>query len=228
MRDMAAGFAAERMAPHAVDWDQDKLFPVDVMREAAAARHGRHLCSRGFRRLGADAARCGADLRGVGDGLPDDRGLHLIHNMAAWMIDAFGNDAQRRNGCRAVHHGIAGELLPDRAGLRFGRGGAAHPRGARRRPYVLDGEKQFISGAGKGDLYVVMVRTGKTGPAASRRCGRGRYAGTLVRRERSKMGWNAQPTRAVIFEKARVPVANGSATRASASRSPWRASTAAG
>src|ERR671936_2760417 len=30
--------------------------------------------------------------------------------------------------------------------------------------YVLNGQKQFISGAGGGDLYVVMVRTGGEGP----------------------------------------------------------------
>ena len=36
VRDMARDFAAEKIAPHAVRWDEEKHFPVDVMREAAA------------------------------------------------------------------------------------------------------------------------------------------------------------------------------------------------
>ena len=35
VRDMARDFAAETIAPHAVRWDEEKHFPVDVMREAA-------------------------------------------------------------------------------------------------------------------------------------------------------------------------------------------------
>ena len=29
-RDTARSFAAERMAPHAADWDREKIFPTDV------------------------------------------------------------------------------------------------------------------------------------------------------------------------------------------------------
>ena len=36
IRDMARAFAAEKIAPHALDWDERKHFPLDVMREAAA------------------------------------------------------------------------------------------------------------------------------------------------------------------------------------------------
>src|SRR5258705_4435124 len=35
VRDMARDFAAEKIAPHAVRCDEEKHFPVDVMREAA-------------------------------------------------------------------------------------------------------------------------------------------------------------------------------------------------
>ena len=71
---------------------------------------------------------------------------------------------------------------------------------------MLDGVKQFISGAGAVDVYVVMARTGDPGP-------RGISAFVVARRRRGlsfganeqKMGWNAQPTRQVIFEGVRVP-----------------------
>ncbi|MGR4864799.1 acyl-CoA dehydrogenase family protein, partial [Caulobacter sp. LARHSG274] len=34
--EMASGFAAERLAPHAAHWDETKHFPVEALREAAA------------------------------------------------------------------------------------------------------------------------------------------------------------------------------------------------
>jgi alkylation response protein AidB-like acyl-CoA dehydrogenase len=75
--------------------------------------------------------------------------------------------------------------------------------------YVLDGQKQFISGAGAGDIYVVMVRTGGDGPKGiSTLIVPGDMPGLTLGANEAKMGWNAQPTRAVIFEGARVPVAN--------------------
>ena len=33
---MASSFAAEKLAPKAIEWDQKKYFPINVMREAAA------------------------------------------------------------------------------------------------------------------------------------------------------------------------------------------------
>ena len=40
VRDMARAFAAEKIAPHALEWDETKHFPVDVMREAASLGMG--------------------------------------------------------------------------------------------------------------------------------------------------------------------------------------------
>ena len=75
--------------------------------------------------------------------------------------------------------------------------------------YVLNGQKQFISGAGQSDLYVVMVRTGSDGPGGiSTIVVEAGTPGLSFGANERKMGWNAQPTRAVIFENARAPVAN--------------------
>ena len=40
VRDMARDFAAEKIAPHALRWDEEKHFPVEVMREAAGLGMG--------------------------------------------------------------------------------------------------------------------------------------------------------------------------------------------
>jgi alkylation response protein AidB-like acyl-CoA dehydrogenase len=75
--------------------------------------------------------------------------------------------------------------------------------------YVLDGVKQFISGAGASDVYVVMARTGgpeKPGPRGiSAFVVEKGTAGLSFGALEEKMGWHAQPTAQVILEGVRVP-----------------------
>ena len=75
--------------------------------------------------------------------------------------------------------------------------------------YILNGTKQFISGAGAADFYFIFARTGDDGPKgisafAVMKDTPGLSFGALER----KMGWNAQPTRQVIMDNVRVPAAN--------------------
>jgi alkylation response protein AidB-like acyl-CoA dehydrogenase len=126
------------------------------------------------------------------------------------MIDAYGSDEQRRKWLAKL---CAMDLLASYCLTEPGTGSdaaALRTRAVRNGDhYVLNGQKQFISGAGESDIYVAMVRTGDDGP--------GGISTLVVERDtpgvsfganERKMGWNAQPTRAVIFENARVPVAN--------------------
>jgi alkylation response protein AidB-like acyl-CoA dehydrogenase len=130
--------------------------------------------------------------------------------MASWMIDAYGNDTQRHKWLPRL---CTMELLASYCLTEPGSGSdaaALRTRAVRDGDhYVLNGQKQFISGAGKGDLYVVMVRTGADGPGGiSTLVVEGDTPGLSYGANERKMGWNAQPTRAVIFENARVPVVN--------------------
>ena len=134
-----------------------------------------------------------------------------IHNMCAWMIDTWGTEEQRRKWLPDLMKmdRIASYCLTEPGS---GSDAAALRTRARRDgdDYVLDGQKQFISGAGNDhDFYVVMVRTGEDGPAGiSTLVVEGGTPGLSFGANERKMGWNAQPTRAVIFENCRVPVAN--------------------
>src|SRR5258706_5239370 len=130
--------------------------------------------------------------------------------MASWMSDAYGNDAQRKKWLPKL---CSMELLASYCLTEPGSGSDAAALRTRAvldgDHYVLNGQKQFISGAGKGDLYVVMVRTGDDGPGGiSTLVIEGDTPGLSFGANERKMGWNAQPTRAVIFEDARVPVGN--------------------
>src|SRR4051794_32667215 len=210
VRDMARAFAADKLAPHALRWDEEKFFPVDTMREAAALGIGGIYIRDDVG--GSGMSRCDAALifEALATGCPTVSAFISIHNMASWMIDAYGSDAQRRHWLPKL---CSMELLASYCLTEPGSGSdaaALRTRAVRDGDtYVLNGQKQFISGAGKGDLYVVMVRTGQDGPGGiSTLVVEGDTPGVSYGINKRKMGWNAQPTRAVIFENARVPVAN--------------------
>ncbi|MBX3175712.1 MAG: acyl-CoA dehydrogenase family protein, partial [Gemmatimonadaceae bacterium] len=75
--------------------------------------------------------------------------------------------------------------------------------------YVLNGAKQFISGAGASDIYVVMARTGDDGPKGISTFVVPKDApGLSFGAVENKMGWHMQPTRQVIFEDCKVPAEN--------------------
>ena len=210
VRDMARDFAAEKIAPHAIRWDEEKHFPVDVMREAATLGIGGIYIRDDVG--GSALTRFDAALifEALAQGCPTVSAFISIHNMAAWMIDAYGNDTQRKKWLPKL---CTMEYLASYCLTEPGSGSdaaALRTRAVRDGDhYVLNGQKQFISGAGKGDVYVVMVRTGEGGPGGiSTLVIEGDTPGLSLGVNERKMGWNAQPTRAVIFENARVPVAN--------------------
>ena len=210
VREVARTFAADVFAPHALAWDETKHFPVAEMRQAAAlGMGGVYICpdvgGSGLSRL--DAALI---FEALATGCPTVSAYMSIHNMAAWMIDAYGSDEQRQQWLPKL---CTMELLASYCLTEPGAGSDAAALTTRANrdgdTYVLNGQKQFISGAGAGDLYVVMVRTGGQGPAGiSTLVVPGDAPGLTLGPNERKMGWNAQPTRAVVFQDARVPVAN--------------------
>jgi len=210
IRDMARDFAAERLAPKAVEWDQEKHFPVDVLREAAALGMGGVYVRDDVGGSGLSRLDAALIFEALASGCPSIAAYISIHNMSSWMIDAYGSDEQRRQWLPKL---CTMELLASYCLTEPGSGSdaaALRTRAVRDGDvYVLNGQKQFISGAGAGDIYVVMVRTGGEGPSGiSTLVVPGDTPGLSLGANERKMGWNAQPTRAVIFENARVPVAN--------------------
>jgi len=75
--------------------------------------------------------------------------------------------------------------------------------------YVVNGTKAFISGGGRADVYVCMVRTGGPGPAGITCLVVERDTpGLTFGAQEKKLGWHSQPTAMVMFEDCRVPIAN--------------------
>ena len=210
VRQMALDFAAAELAPHALEWDQKRHFPVDTLRKAAAL--GLSAIYVREAQGGAGLSRLDAALifEALATGCPTVAAYLSIHNMVAWMVDVFGNDSQRTAFLPKL---VSMEHLASYALTEPGSGSDASALATRARRegghYVLNGQKQFISGAGATDVCVVMVRTGEQGPPGiSALLVPMDTPGLSFGANEIKMGWNAQPTRAMMFDNARVPAAN--------------------
>ncbi|MDT5009601.1 MAG: hypothetical protein QOH57_1218 [Mycobacterium sp.] len=205
--ETAAAFAAKRLAPHALDWDITHHFPVDALRESAELGMAAIYCSEdvggsGLRRL--DAVRIFEQLA-MAD--PTTAAFLSIHNMCAWMVDRYGTQEQRKAWVPrlASMETIASYCLTEPSA---GSDASALRTKAVRdgSDFVLDGVKQFISGAGSSDMYVVMARTGADGPRGiSAFLVEKGSTGLSFGAQEQKMGWHAQPTAQVIMEGVRVP-----------------------
>ena len=207
---MVRDFANEALAPHAAKWDETKHFPVDVLREAGALGMGGIYVQEEFGGSGLTRSDAVLIFEELAKADPTIAAYISIHNMVVWMIDSFGNDEQR---AQWVPQLASMEALGSYCLTEPGAGSdaaALSTRAARDgEEYVLNGVKQFISGAGSSSYYIVMARTADTG-------NRGITAivvpsdtpGLSFGPNEKKMGWNAQPTRQVIFDNVRVPIAN--------------------
>jgi alkylation response protein AidB-like acyl-CoA dehydrogenase len=210
IQETALAFAKERIAPHAAEWDETAHFPVDVIRDTAAL---------GMATIYVPAEQGGSGLtrmdgalimEALAYGCPAIAGYISIHNMVAWMLAKYGSPEQ------------VAEWMPKLASMEWlssycltepgaGSDAAALKTTARRvgDHYILNGSKQFISGAGSTDFYFVFARSGDEGPG-----GVSAFAvmkdtpGLSFGANEKKMGWNAQPTRQVIFEDCKVPAAS--------------------
>jgi alkylation response protein AidB-like acyl-CoA dehydrogenase len=207
--EAAAEFAEKRIAPNALAWDATKHFPLEVLREAAEMGMAAMYCSEdvggsGLRRL--DAVRIFEQIAAAD---PSTAAFLSIHNMCAWMIDRYGTQEQRKAWIPrlASMEAVASYCLTEPSS---GSDAAALRTKAVRdgSDYVLDGVKQFISGAGSSDVYVVMARTGAEGPRGiSAFVIENGAPGLSFGAQEHKMGWNGQPTAQVIMEGVRVPAA---------------------
>lgn len=210
IRETARQFAQRAFIPNAARWDEEAIFPRAALREAAAlGLAGIYVREdeggSGLTRL--DAALVFEELA---YGCVSTAAYLTIHNMASWMIDRFGDEAQRRRflpRLMTMAHCASYCLTEPGSGSDAASLAARAVRDGDH--YVLDGAKAFISGAGESDLYVAMLRTGAPG-AGGISCivVEKETPGLAFGRKERKLGWNSQPTAAVIFENCRVPVAN--------------------
>ncbi|WP_373473410.1 acyl-CoA dehydrogenase family protein [Sphingorhabdus lacus] len=210
IQDMARKFTADAITPFAAEWDEKSHYPVDVWKAAGQLGFGAIYVSEESGGTGLGRLEAALIMEAMAYGCPSTSAFISIHNMAAWMIDCFGSAE------------LKARFLPDLIGMDkiasycltepgSGSDAAALKTTARLDGdhYVLNGTKQFISGAGYNDVYVVMVRTGDNGAKGISCLVVEKDApGLSFGAPEKKLGWNSSPTAQVIFEDCRVPVAN--------------------
>ncbi|KAL6072407.1 Isobutyryl-CoA dehydrogenase, mitochondrial [Balamuthia mandrillaris] len=208
---VALDFATKEMLPHAEKWDEEEIFPVEVLKQLASLGFAGIYTRDDVGGSGLSRLDAAVVFEALSTACPSTTAYLSIHNMCSWVIDAFGNDEQRRN------------YLPSLTSLeRFSsycltEPGAGSDAAALKTTaikeggdYVLNGSKAFISGGGASDVYLVMARTGKDAGPAGISCilVEKDAPGLSFGKKEKKLGWNSQPTRAVIFENCRVPQRN--------------------
>ena len=210
IQEAARQFAEAELAPHSARWDEEKHFPVDVMKSAAEMGFCGIYTGEEHGGLALGRVEAAVIFEELSRGDVATAAFVSIHNMATWMVDSFGSNELRT---RFVPGLVAMQKMASYCLTEPGSGSdAAALRTTAVRDgdhYVLNGSKAFISGAGASDVYVVMMRTGGEGPKGiSAIVVEKDTPGLSFGANEKKMGWNAQPTAVVSFDDCRVPVGN--------------------
>ncbi|WP_017979950.1 acyl-CoA dehydrogenase family protein [Sphingomonas melonis] len=210
IQDLARRFTADRITPFAAEWDETHHYPVDVWKAAGDLGFGSIYVSEESGGIALGRLEAALIMEAMAYGCPATSAFISIHNMAAWMIDRFGSAELK---ARFLPDLVSMEKIASYCLTEPGSGSdaAALKTSARRDgdDFVLNGTKQFISGAGYNDVYVVMVRTGEEkSRGISALVVEKDTPGLSFGAPEKKLGWNASPTAQVIFEDCRVPAAN--------------------
>lgn len=206
----ARAFASKEMAPYAQKWDEECFFPIETLRKAAAL---------GFAGIyikpengGCGLGRLEASLifEELSTACVSTAAYLSIHNMVSWMMDTFGTQEQQTKWLPHLMtmDSFSSYCLTEPSA---GSDAASLKTKAVRDGdfYILNGEKTFISGGSVSDIYLCMVRTGEEGPKGiTALVVEKETPGLSFGKKEKKMGWNSQPTTAVIFQNCRVPIAN--------------------
>ncbi|MEK7343194.1 MAG: acyl-CoA dehydrogenase family protein [Pseudomonadota bacterium] len=210
IQEMAQRFTADAITPHAAEWDEKHIFPRDTIRAAAELGFGGIYVSEEAGGIGLGRLEAALIMEAMAYGCPSTSAFISIHNMASWMIDRFGSQALKDKYLPSM---VPMERIGSYCLTEAGSGSdaaALKTRAVRDGDhYVVTGSKQFISGGGENEIYVVMVRTGEEGPKGiSCLVIEKDMPGVSFGAQERKLGWHSQPTAQVNFDGVRVPAEN--------------------
>lgn len=200
-------FADTELAPHALERDEKHIFPRESLRRAGELGLGGIYVREDFGGAALSRTDTVAIFEELARADPAVAAYISIHNMVVWMIDTYGDDAQRSTWLPKLTamEEFGGYCLTE-PGVGSDAANIATSAVEDGDFYLLTGVKQFISGAGEAGVYVVMARTGAPGAKGiSAFLVPGDSENLSFGVPEKKMGWHAQPTRQVILDGVRVP-----------------------
>jgi alkylation response protein AidB-like acyl-CoA dehydrogenase len=210
IQEMARRFTADNITPNAGGWDEKHHFPLDVIRQVAELGFGGIYVSDAGGGAGLGRLESALIFEALAYGCAGTSAYLSVHNMASWILDTYGSQQ-----LKSAH--LADLVAMEKKGSycltepSSGSDAAALKTTARRDGdyYIVNGAKQFITGAGVNDLYFTMCRTGENGPKGiSCLLIEKEMAGVSFGSPERKTGWNSHPTATVSFEDVRVPAGN--------------------
>ena len=211
IKEMAKNFAETELMPHASEWDQNEIFPIDTLKKAAQL---------GFAAIYVNEDRGGSGLNRLdaaiifeelSRGCVSTAAYLSIHNMVTWMIDSHGSDNIKDKYIKKLS---SMEMMSSYCLTESGSGSdaAALKTTALKKGnshYLLNGSKSFISGGPTSDLFAVMCRTGGEGAeGVSCLLVEKGSKGLSFGKQEKKMGWNSQHTSMVNFDNCEIPIEN--------------------
>ena len=210
IQDMARKFTADAITPYAAEWDEKHTFPHDTIRAAAELGFGGIYVSEESGGIGLGRLESAIIMEAMAYGCPSTSAFISIHNMSAWMIDCFGVPAVKAKYLPSL---VPMERMASYCLTEAGAGSDAASLKTKAvkdgGDYVVTGSKQFISGGGENEVYVVMARTGDEGPKGiSCLVIEKDMPGVSFGAQEKKLGWHSQPTAQVNFDGVRVPAEN--------------------
>ncbi|TDR19350.1 acyl-CoA dehydrogenase family protein [Marinicella litoralis] len=205
--DAAKEFAISEMAPLAAKWDEESIFPVDVIRNTGELGFLGIYSPEKYGGLGLSRLDASLIFEEMSKHCTSTTAYLTIHNMCAWMLTTFGSESLAETWGTQL---TSGELLASYCLTEPGHGSDAGNLKTTAvktdDTYVLNGSKTFISGAGSTEILIVMARTGEAGPrGVSCFMVPADLAGISYGKKEDKMGWNSQPTRLITFEDVTIP-----------------------
>jgi alkylation response protein AidB-like acyl-CoA dehydrogenase len=210
IQELARRFTADRITPHAAEWDEKHIFPRETIKAAAELGFAAIYVSEESGGIALGRLEAALIMEAMSYGCPSTSAFISIHNMAAWMIDRFGSAVVKDKYLPSM---VTMDRLGSYCLTEPGSGSDAAALKTRAvrdgDDWIVTGSKQFISGAGENEVYVTMVRTGEDGPKGiSCLVIEKDMPGVSFGANEKKLGWHSQPTRQVIFDGVRVPGAN--------------------
>ncbi|MBV1900857.1 MAG: acyl-CoA dehydrogenase family protein, partial [Kordiimonadaceae bacterium] len=92
---MARAFTADKITPFAAKWDEDHVWPAEISKPAGELGFGSIYVSEEAGGCGLSRVESVLIFEQLSYGCAPTAAMFSIHNMVSWMIDCYGNDAQK-------------------------------------------------------------------------------------------------------------------------------------
>ncbi len=208
-------FAAERVAPHAEEWDREHRFPLDVVKEAGELGLLGALIPEEYGGSGLGNLAGSIITEELSRACASVGVTVSVHNsLVATPLRKFGTDAQKE---KYLPRMATGEWLGAYALTEANAGSDAANQATKAVAdgdhFVLNGTKLWITTGAYADLFIVFARTSLDDP---KKKARGITAflvekstpGLKVGKKEEKLGIRASSTTEIVLEDCRVPAAN--------------------